>query len=183
MPYTVKIQKVELWDSKKEEISYLPPISLVLEHSLLSISKWESKWKKPFLGKENKTNEQLIDYVKCMTINKKEVNDLYYKNITLKDLQKIFDYVGDSMTATWFNEKNLPRGRGNGEVVTSELIYYWLVALQIPFEVEKWHLNRLLTLVQICNVKQQKPKKMSKKDINSQNAALNRARRAKYGLK
>ena len=171
-----------MWDEVKEEITYLPKITLVLEHSLLSISKWESKWKTPFLSKEKKTNEMWLDYIKMMTINK-NVDDLYFSRLTMKDIKKVYDYIEDSMTATWFNEQNLPRGRGSGEVVTSELIYYWLVALEIPFEVEKWHLNRLLTLVQICNIKQQKPKKMSKKDINAQNAALNRARRAKAGLR
>ena len=183
MPIEIKVKKIEAWDQVNEEFVWLPSTTLVLEHSLLSISKWESKWKKPFLGKDEKTNEQVIDYIKCMAINKKTVNDLYFSNLSVKDIRRITDYIGDSMTATWFNEQNMPRGSRMGEVVTSELIYYWLVQLGIPFEVEKWHLNRLLTLVQICNIKQQKPKKMSKKDIMQQNAALNRARRAKAGLK
>jgi hypothetical protein len=182
MPLELKLAPIELWNEKTEELTWLPSITLVLEHSLLSVSKWEQKWKIPFLDKEEKTNEQILDYIRCMNISNKKVSDLYFNNLSIKDIKKVYDYINDAATATWFNEKNLPRGR-NGETATSELIYYWLTCFNIPFEVEKWHLNRLLTLVQICNIKQQKPTKMSKRDILKQNHALNQARKAKRDAK
>lgn len=179
MPLELTVAPIELWNEKTEELTWLPSITLVLEHSLLSISKWEQKWKIPYFSKEDKTNEQILDYIRMMNISNKKISDLYFNNLSIKDIKKVYEYINDSATATWFNENNLPRVRGTGEVVTSELIYYWLTCFQIPFEVEKWHLNRLLTLVQICNIKQQKPKKMSKSDIAKQNHALHKARKAK----
>lgn len=155
--------------------------TLLLEHSLISISKWESKYKRPFLSNEEKTREESIYYVKCMTINK-EFSDEIYNSLTNSDINKINEYISDDHTATWFNERENGRKRG-GDVITSELIYYWMVALQIPVEFEKWHLGRLLTLIKICEIKQRDPKKMKKSEILARNKKLNEARRKRSGSK
>lgn len=147
-----------------------------LEHSLISLSKWESKWHKPFFEKKQKSMEEIRDYVRCMTIN--QVNPLVYNLLTTEDYKKINAYIDDPMTATTF--KDIQKKSDSRESVTSELIYYWMVALQIPFECEKWHLNRLLTLVRICNIKNQPSKKMSRREILSQNKLLNDARLKKF---
>jgi hypothetical protein len=172
----------DYWDPKKEEFVTVPATKaydLMLEHSLISISKWEAKWHVPFISKEKRTEEQTIYYIKCMTINS-GVPDSAYEHLTSDDIIKISDYINDPMTATTVAEDH---GKGNREVVTSELIYYWMTALQIPFECEKWHLNRLLKLIAVCNAKNTPPKKMGKNEIMQRNKALNAARRAKYNSK
>lgn len=151
-----------------------------LEHSLVSISKWESKWKKPFISKDKKTMEESIDYVRCMTVNP-NVDPLIYENLTPSVFKKIEEYIDDPMTATWISS-NEPKGYSR-QIITSELIYYWMVAYQIPFECQKWHLNRLLMLIQVCDEKNKPPKKMNRNQILSRNAALNAARRAKMHSK
>ena len=173
----------EYWDPQKNEfvmIDGIKEINLNLEHSLISISKWESKWHEPFISKNGHTEEQTLHYIKCMTINK-DVPDAVYEHLTAEDFQKISDYINDPMTATAVTD--LSQKRNSGEIITSELIYYWMIALQIPFECEKWHLNRLLQLVAVCNAKNQPPKKMSKNEIIERNRSLNEARRAKYHTK
>lgn len=174
----------EQWDSRREEfIQVRKDQALQLEHSLVSISKWEAKWCKPFLRKEAMTDEELIDYVKCMTLTQ-NVDPEAYRFLTNENIEQINGYINAPMTATWFTEDKNSKGKKNsGEQVTSELIYYWMIALNIPFECQKWHLNRLLTLIRVCNVKNQPPKKMSKKDILSRNAALNAARKQQLNTK
>ena len=170
----------EGWDEKKQEF-VKPKIQILqLEHSLVSLSKWESKWCKPFLSKNDKTSEEILDYIKFMTITQ-NVKPETYDHITLANLQEINDYIEAPMTATTFAEDR--NGRYNREVITAELIYYWMIALNIPFECQKWHLNRLLTLIRVCNIKNAPPKKMSKRDIVSRNAALNAARRKQLNTK
>jgi hypothetical protein len=170
----------EGWDEKKREF-VKPKIQILqLEHSLVSLSKWESKWCKPFLSKNEKTSEEILDYIKFMTITQ-NVKPETYDHITIANLQEINDYIYAPMTATTFSEDR--SGRHNHETVTSELIYYWMIALNIPFECQKWHLNRLLTLIRVCNIKNAPPKKMSKRDIVSRNAALNAARRKQLNTK
>ena len=177
---TITIPATEAFDEIKGEFIYTKEQTLQLEHSLISISKWESKWRKSFISNDEKTTEEIIDYVKCMTLNP-SVDDSVYRCLTKDNMKTINDYIDAPMTATtFFEEKN---GKRNREVITSELIYYWMIALNIPFECQKWHLNRLLTLVRVCNVKNQPPKKMSKKDIMSRNASLNAARRQKFNSK
>lgn len=179
---TIVIQEIEDWDPKKEEFITIQEQKLQLEHSLISVSKWESKWKKPFL-QNNKTHEETIDYVRCMTINN-NVDQRVYQYIPDSVLEEILDYIDDSMTATWFSEnseRSLNVGRRN--IITSEVIYYWMVTLQIPFECEKWHLNRLITLIRVINEKNKDPKKMDKKSIMNRNRALNAARKAKYNTR
>lgn len=173
----------ELWDEKNECFITSKGQVLQLEHSLVSVSKWESKWCKPFLGKDdNRTAEQMLDYIKCMTITQ-NVDDSIYQKLTQQNINEINEYIDAPMTATWFSEDKSSKKGGRGEVITNELIYYWMISLQIPFECQRWHLNRLLTLIRVCNIKNAPPKKMSRKDIMNRNAALNAARRAASGSK
>ena len=170
------IPEVELYDSEKNEFINIKRQELLLEHSLMSISKWESKWKKPFLVKEARTRDETIDYVRCMTINR-DIDPVVYKGLTNEALAEINKYIEDPMTATWFSDKNKRPSNPNGEVVTAELIYYWMVALNIPFECQKWHLNKLLTLIRVCDIKNSGGKKMSKMATSRQYRELNAARR------
>lgn len=172
---------VEYFDQQKQEFIYVEPQTLMLEHSLISLSKWESKWHKPYMTNKPKTIEEEMDYIQCMTVTPQNVNPLVYSNITTEQLKKIQDYIADPMTATWFNNSASPRGNRNGETVTAELIYYWMIETGVPFECQKWHLNRLLTLIRVCNAKNAPSKKMSQRDILKQNAALNAARKRKLG--
>lgn len=177
---TITIPETELWDETREEYIYTKRQTLQLEHSLVSISKWEGKWCKPFLSSNDKTLEETIDYVKCMTVTP-NVKPEIYRCLSDENIEEINKYIAAPMTATWFSEDKT--AHPSREVITSELIYYWMVALNIPFECQKWHLNRLLTLIKVCDRKNQPPKKMSKNAIMSRNAALNAARRKKTGSK
>lgn len=168
------IPATELWDRSKREFITTKEQTLQLEHSLVSLSKWESKWCKPFLNKDKKTVEETIDYIKCMTLTQ-NVDPHVYNALTDEHIEQVNRYIEAPMTATWFAEEK--NSKPNREQITAELIYYWMIALNIPFECQKWHLNRLLTLVRVCNVKNQPPKKMSKKDIAARNAKLNAERR------
>ena len=170
----ITIPATELWDEDKEEFINTKEQTLQLEHSLVSLSKWESKWHKPFLSKDIKTEEENIDYIKCMTITQ-NVDPKVYDFIPNDIREKIKEYIEDKMTATWFNDEK--SGKGGSEQITSELIYYWMITQNIPIKCEKWHLNRLLTLIKVCNVKNQPPKKMGKKALMSQRSQLNAARR------
>lgn len=168
------LPELELYDESKEEFIEIKGQTIALEHSLVSISKWESKWKVPFLNNKNMTAEQIIDYIRCMTLTQ-NVNPLLYTNLTSEHLKAISEYIDDPMTATWFSDSK----KTNKEIVTSELIYYWMIESNVPMECQKWHLNRLLTLIKIVSDKRQPNKKMSRRDIYRQNAALNAARKAR----
>lgn len=175
----LKFPEVELYNEETEEFFTIPPQILELEHSLSAVSKWESKWKKSFFDERNpKTNEEVIDYIRCMTLN--EVDDRVYDYLPPSAMNAIDDYMNDSMTATTFRQSN---GRPGRNIITSEIIYYWMTAANIPFECDKWHLNRLLTLIQVCNIKNAPAKKMGKNELRQQNAALNAARRARLHTK
>ena len=164
----------EGWDEKKQEFVKPRVKVLQLEHSLVSLSKWESKWCKAFLSKKEKTYEETLDYIKCMTITQNVDPDVY-NHLTNANIKQVNEYIEAPMTATFFSdEKN---GKSSREIITAELIYYWMIALNIPFECQKWHLNRLLTLIKVCNIKNSPPKKRSKKELMNRNAALNAARR------
>lgn len=176
----ITIPGTESWDEKNQEFVYGEDTVLKLEHSLVSISKWESKWNKAFLSRVDKTEEETLDYIMCMTVNRNVSPDVYSR-LTREHIDMIQQYISAPMTATCFSKEE--SGKANSEVVTSELIYYWMVALTIPFECQHWHLNRLLTLVRVCNIKNQPPKKRSKRETMSRNAALNAARRKKYNSK
>lgn len=170
---------MELYDERTQEFLYIEGRVLELEHSLVSISKWESKWCKPFLSTIEKTNEELIDYVKCMCLN--EVEDEVIDNITNDSITKITNYINSPMTATRFTETK--NGNTNREVITTELIYYWMITQNIPMECQHWHLNRLLTLIRVCDIKNSPSKKMSKQELLSRNAALNAARKKQLNTK
>lgn len=176
----IVIPESELFNEQTGEFISVKKQTLQLEHSLVSLSKWESKWHKPFLGKEDKTFDETIDYIRCMTLSQ-NVDPNVYIFLTQENIKEINDYIGDSMTATTFS--NDQSGSNNREIITSELVYYWMVALNIPFECQKWHLNRLLTLIRVCNIKNQPPKKRSQGQIMSRNAALNAARRKQLNSK
>lgn len=175
---TITIPASEMWDEKNEKFVDIKECTLQLEHSLISLSKWESKWCKPFLFTKEKTEEETLDYVRCMTLTTRVSPEVYY-GLTSENIKAINTYIEAPMTATCFRADR--NGRGNREIVTSELIYYWMIALNIPFECQKWHLNRLLTLIRVCNIKNQPAKKMSRREIMSRNAALNAARRKQLG--
>ena len=176
---TITVPESDLWDEQNEVFISVKEHTLRLEHSLVSISKWESKWCKSFLNTENKTEEETIDYIKCMTLTQ-NVDPNVYKALTAKNLSEINEYIKAPMTATTVKEKN---GGGGREIVTSELIYYWMITLNIPSEYQKWHINRLLMLIKVCNAKSDTPKKMSNKELMSRNAALNAARRKQLNTK
>lgn len=176
----LKIPEQEYFNQVTEEFMYCPAITLKLEHSLVSISKWESKWKKPFLTDTQKTPAEFLDYIRCMTINQ-DVPDAVYELLGHDNVRKIEEYIMDPATATTVTDRRKSRP-GKSEVPTSELIYYWMVSNGIPFECEKWRLNRLITLIKICNAKGN-PQQMSKAEIYAMNAALNSSRRAAMGSK
>lgn len=176
---TITIPGAEMYDESRNEFITTKAQTLQLEHSLVSISKWESKWKKPFLSKDKKTHEETLDYIRCMTLTQ-NVDPKVFLIIPNNIIQKITEYIDSPMTATWFNEKD--EKKKSSEIVTSEIIYYWMISNNIPFECQKWHLNRLLTLIRVCNIKNNKnAKKMSQKEIMNSNRELNKARRAKHG--
>lgn len=173
----ITIPATEMFDERTQEFLIMKEQTLQLEHSLVSLSKWESKWNKPFLVKDEKTLEETIDYIKCMTITQ-NVNPEVYNRLTKENFETINNYIQAPMTATTFHHQN---GAPSREIVTSELIYYWMISLNIPMECQRWHLNRLLTLIRVCNVKNTPPKKMNKREIASRNASLNAARRKRLG--
>lgn len=170
----------EGWDERKQEFVEPEEKILQLEHSLISISKWESKWHKAFLSKNEKTDEETFDYIKCMTLTQ-NVDPSIYDHLTTDNVNQIKAYIDDPMSASIVPKPS--EGKNNHEVVTSELIYYWMISLTIPLECQKWHLNRLLKLIEVCNYKNTPPKKRSKSEIMRSNAALNAARRRQYGTR
>lgn len=168
---------MEAYDESTGKFITVKKQTLVLKHTLVSISKWESIFKKPFISDKQMSIEELQEYIKCMTLTQ-NVDPNVYKVIPNDILNEIVMYMNDPMSATWFSD-NAPKQAKTGEVVTSELVYYWMTALNIPMACEKWHFNRLMTLIRIAGEKNQPPKKMSKNDILKQNRALNAKRRAK----
>lgn len=173
---TIHIEDQELWDEANECFVPLKGRTLQLEHSLVSISKWEAKWHKRFMDSE-KSPEEMLDYIRCMTLTQ-NVPDYVYNYLPSKNIDEIVAYIKNPMTATDFPQK--PGGRkatSSSEAISSELIYYWMTVFNIPSEYQKWHINRLLTLIKICEVKSEEPKKMSRSELAKQNTALNAARR------
>lgn len=176
----IVIPETEMWDEYKQEFVTAKAYTLQLEHSLVSLSKWESKWCKPFISKDGLTVEETVDYIRCMTITQNVPAEAYMR-ITDDHIAMVNDYINAPMTATWFSENNKKANKKSGEQITSELIYYWMIALNVPMKCEKWHLNRLLTLIRVCEAKSDPDKnKKSKKNIMSEYTALNRANRQKF---
>lgn len=174
--FSITIPGGEYWDESKQEFLYFPKDQhLSLEHSLVSISKWESKWNTPYLVKKNKTRAESIDYVRCMTISQNVDPDVYLR-ITSLQFREIDKYINLPMTATTFTIRNAQKGRN--EVITSELVYYWMILYGIPFDpCQKWHFNRLMTLIRVCSIKNQTDKKMPRGEVLREQAALNAMRR------
>lgn len=176
----------QLWDERKEEFVYRnadKERKLQLEHSLVSISKWEAKWNKAFLSEKTRksmTNEQALDYIKCMTITQ-NVNPFVYERLTKENMDEIERYMNAPMTAVYLPKK--PQNGGAKDVVTSELIYYWMISYQIPVEFEKWHLNRLMALIRVFDMKNSKGSNRSQKQLISDYAQLNAERRKAWGTK
>lgn len=176
----LKIPDIELYDELNNRFITRKGTVLTMEHSLLSLAKWESKWHIPFLTENDLTVDQTIDYYRCMTITK-NVNPDVYKNITNDISKEINKYIDDPMTATWFN--NVSNNQTDKTVITAEIIYYQMISLGIPFECEKWHLNRLLTLIRVVSLKNSPPKKMSRDETMAQQVRLNEERKAKLNTK
>ena len=180
MPLTITVPARDFYDPKANRFITVKEQRLVLEHSLLSVAKWEMKWHKAYLSKEPKTEEQNFDYIRCMCLSEPSDPNVFYA-LTEQNIKDIADYISNPMTATTISNQNQ---RPTREVITNELVYFWMTNFNIPFDpCQKWHLNRLMTLIEVAAIKNQPSKKMNKRDILSQNAALNAARRAKYGTK
>lgn len=177
----ILVKGFEEYNEETNEVIVNKDTVLKLEHSLISLARWESKWHKPFLeDMDKRTREEDLDYIRCMTISQ-NIDSNVYRHLSLKNMIEIRNYLDDTMTATWFNDKQMPKSKQ--KAVTAELIYYWMISLQIPFECEKWHLNRLLTLIRVCNIENSPKKKMRKGDIYKQNRSLNEARRRSMGTR
>jgi hypothetical protein len=177
----ITVPAAEFWDEVNEEFIYTKEQTLQLEHSLVSLSKWESKWNKAFLGKQEKTNDEIVDYIRCMTMTQNVSPDVYLR-LTSANFAAINEYIEAPMTATFFHDEKI--GGRNRDVITSELIYYWMISYNIPVDIcQKWHLNRLLTLIRVCSIKNAPPKKRSRRDIISRNASINAANRKRYASK
>ena len=177
---TIVVPGVEMFDEQTQEFFTVADVTLDLEHSLVSLSKWESIYEKPFLGKGERTSEEVLHYIKLMTLTP-DVPDDVFKKLSEDNITAINDYLEAKMTATWFSDA--PGAPSTRDVITAELIYYWMVTFQIPFECENWHLNRLFTLIRVCNIKQAKPKKLSRSEVAARNRELNAQRRAQLGTK
>jgi hypothetical protein len=175
---TIVVGGTEAFDDGSQKFVVSGGKTLELEHSLVSLSKWESKYEKPFLGKEKKSPEEIFYYVQCMAIDDKVPEELFHR-LDEDNFKQINAYIDAKMTATWFSDQ--PGAPKTREVITAELIYYWMTVFQIPFECETWHLNRLFTLIRICNIKQAKPKKMSRTELAARNRELNAQRKAQLG--
>lgn len=176
----ITVPEGEFWDEREERFVYTKQQTIVLEHSLVSLSKWESKWCKPFLTKDEKTITEMLDYIKCMTITQ-NVSDIVYQRLTRENIEAIIEYMNAPMTATTFSNRG--QRRQSREQITAELVYYWMIAFNIPFECQKWHLNRLITLIRVCEIKNQKPKKRSNQDVLREYASINAARRKMHNTK
>lgn len=176
----IEIEQSEFWDDISNTFVYVNPCVLTLEHSLISLSKWESKWNKPFLTDKEKSLEEIRDYIRCMTVNKVSDPNVYLA-LTQSDIIKINDYISLPMTATTFTNHKPGRSRHQKEIMTAEIIYFYMISYGIPFECEKWHLNRLLTLIKVCNIKNSPKQKMSRAEAAKQQRALNAQRRARSG--
>ena len=174
----ITIPETELYDSNTSSFIRTTPTVVTLEHSLASMSKWESKWELPFFGTAEKTKEQVLDYTRLMVIGE-EIDPNVFSGLTAENVRVIKDYIESKQTATWFSSEQ--RGPHSRKIITTEVIYSWMISQGIPFECQYWHINRLLTLIRVISESQEKPKKMRKSSVMSQNRMLNAQRRARLG--
>lgn len=172
---TITIEALDLFNEADNTFNPLPKQTIELEHSLVSLSKWESFWEIPFLSDKEHTDTQTIDYVRCMIVTP-DVDPEIVMRLNPSNMREVTEYINKKMTATWFRDND--KKKSTSEQITSELIYYWMVALNIPFECQSWHLNRLLTLIQVCNEKNSPPKKMDRAEMLAQRNKLNAERLA-----
>lgn len=173
------IPNIEGFDEKAGRFFSISETKLLLEHSLVSVSEWEKHWRIPFLGDKEKTPEQVIDYIQCMTLN--EISDKsVYRHLSTKNVELITDYIKNPMTATTFTKREEAKNGFVKKMITSEQIYGWMTNLRIPSEYQYWHLNRLITLMKVVNLQRAPQKKMGKREEAQQRAALVAQRRAKY---
>lgn len=182
MPKKITVPDGEFWDDVNERFYTVKGTVLTVEHSLVSISKWEQKYHKPFLTSTNMTNKEMLDYIRFMTIYP-NLEESFFDALPGEVIKEIQEYINDPMTATWFNDRS-PSSQNSRkqEVITNELVYYWMLKCGIPFEAEKWHFNRLMTLIRVFNFKEgsnEKGNKMSKSDIYQYNKRLNAQRKKK----
>lgn len=177
---TITVPGVELFNEEVQEFMESDDFALELEHSLASLSKWESKWEKPFLAAGEKTTEEVVDYVRAMTLTPNTPPDVYTR-LSQENFEAISAYIDAKMTATWFAET--PGQKRSTETITAELIYYWMIQANIPFECDSWHLNKLFTLIRICSVKNGPQKKMSKAEVIARHRALNEQRKAQFNTR
>ena len=170
---TLKIGSGQHWDSEHEIFTYTEPVEVRLEHSLRAISKWESKYRKPFLGRDALSAGELLDYVRCMCLDDGVPPAAFYA-LTKEQLEAVMKYVDLPMTATKFSNRR--KSGGAGSFVTSELVYFWMCSYNIDWQAQDWHFNRLMTLIQVCAEKSQPPKKMGKGAAAARQRALNAKR-------
>jgi len=172
------LPETELFDESDGTFYKTEPITLRLEHSLISVSKWESKWKTPFLDKKDKSREEIDGYIEAMILNENFPPGVISR-FGSEHYRAINEYIESTESATTFGK--MPERKGRGETITAELIYYWMVAFQIPFVCETWHLNRLFALVKICNIKNSKPDKKSRAEMARDYREMNAKRKAELG--
>ena len=180
MTIKITVSAGEAFDEKERKFVDIDPVVLEFEHSLVSLSKWESEFEKPFLTEGQKTTEETMAYLRHMLLTP-NVSEETLSHLKNEDIERLQEYIAAKRSATWFREKSGPKR--SSETITSELIYYWMVAMTIDWEAQHWHLNRLLTLIRVCNEKNAPPKKMSRAEMAAQRRALNAQRRQQYGTK
>ena len=177
---TITIPGCSGFNQKTQEFIDIKETKLQLEHSLISLKKWEQKWHKPFLETKEKTVEETMDYIRCMTMNP-GVDPEVYNFIPPRCIKEITAYIEDPMTATWFSDTTkVGAQKTDHEIVTAEIIYYWMITLGIPVEFQKWHLNTLLTLIRVVSIKNAPKESMDKASWAKQRSALNAARKARF---